>query len=73
MASTKKYSKGIPEGFYDHIQNDVLRSYLIKNNYGTQVDLEDEENKDLTVRLTVIDISKEVNDDPYYCEVDLSD
>ena len=57
MATTKKSCKKVPEEFYDCIENDVLRNYLIKNNYGTLVDLEDEQNRNLTVNIKVINTS----------------
>ena len=35
----------------------MLRNYLVINSYGTLVDLEDEENEDLTVNITLINLT----------------
>ena len=53
MAKKKQLCQSVPEGFYDSVENDLLRNYLISNNYGTIVDLEDEQNQNLTVKLII--------------------
>ena len=59
MAKKKQLCQSVPEGFYDSVENDLLRNYLISNNYGTIVDLEDEQNQNLTVKLIIDNQSNE--------------
>ena len=69
MATTKQSCKKVPEQFYNCIENDVLRNYLIQNNYGTLVDLEDEQNRNLTVNINVINNSNVDNDEDEYVDL----
>ena len=56
----KEILKNTIESLYSNVKNEQLRDFLLKNNYATEIDLEDEEYKDLQVALIIQENSEQV-------------